>query len=258
MARRFEDKRVVVTGAASGIGRAAARLFASEGAKLTLADVDESGGAELAEEISAEFRLTDVTRSEQVDELISGAAERGGGLDVVFNNAGILGLGTLPELDDESWRRVLDVDLNSVFYGCRAAIEPLRRSGGGAIVNTASISGIGGDYHTPAYNAAKAAVVNFTRSVAIQHATENIRVNCVCPGPIDTPMTRGASEVPRIMDEYARAIPMARFGRPEEIAAAVAFLASDDASYVTGAALIVDGGLTACTGQPNFARMQPE
>jgi meso-butanediol dehydrogenase/(S,S)-butanediol dehydrogenase/diacetyl reductase len=154
----------------------------------------------------------------------------------------------LPELDGDNFRQVLDIDLMSVFYGCRAAIPHFREAGGGIIVNTASISGIAGDYATPSYNAAKAGVVNLTRSLAIEHADQNIRVNCVCPGPIDT-------EVPGILEEYAKAIPMGRLGSSAEVAGTIAFLASDDAAYVTGHALVVDGGLTACTGQPNFRRI---
>ena len=131
----------------------------------------------------------------------------------------------------------------------------LRASGGGAIINMASVSGIAGDSAMPAYNAAKAGVLNFTRAIAMEHADENIRINAVCPGVIDTPMSAGVKSVPSLMEAYFQNIPMARFGRPEEIAAVVAFLASDDASYVTGAALVADGGLTAGTGQPHVRRL---
>ena len=256
---RFEGRTVVITGAASGIGAETARRFANEGATLVLADIDVHGGEAIAKETGGSFETTDVTIEDQVIALLDGTVARHGRVDVLINNAGIMGQGTLPELDADTWRRVIEIDLHSVFYGCRAAIPHFRAIGGGIIVNTASISGIGGDYALPSYNAAKAGVVNFTRSLAIEHADQNIRVNCVCPGPIETPMTEVAQTIEPVMTEYARAIPMGRFGRPEEIAAAICFLASDDAAYITGHALVIDGGLTACTGQPNFRRtLQPD
>ena len=184
-------------------------------------------------------------------------AERFGRLDVVFNNAGIGAFGRTPDLDPELWKRVIEVDLHSVFYGCRAAIPHLRRAGGGAIVNTASISGMGGDYGLAAYNAAKGAVLNYTRTLALDHARDGIRVNSVCPGPIDTPLAAPLLANERIAREYRERIPMGRVGTAEEVASVVAFLASDDAAYVTGAAIVVDGGLTAATGQPNFTEDPP-
>jgi len=250
----FEGRVVVITGASSGIGAATARRFAREGAKLVLGDIEVEGGERVAAETGAHFRRTDVTVEEQVAKLVQSAVDAHGRLDVMVNNAGIMGVGTLPELDADTWHRVIAIDLDSVFYGCRAAIPHLRAAGGGAIVNTASISGLGGDYALPSYNAAKAGVVNLTRALAIEHADQGIRVNCVCPGPIDTPMASMAKTIDAVMAEYAKAIPMARFGSPDEVAAAIAFLASDDATYITGHALVVDGGLTACTGQPNLRR----
>ena len=174
---------------------------------------------------------------------------------MLFNNAGIGAYGRTPDLDPEVWKRTIEVDLHSVFYGCRAAIPHLRRAGGGAIVNTASISGVRGDYGLAAYNAAKGAVLNYTRTLAIDHARDGIRVNAVCPGPIDTPLAGPLLANEAIAREYRERIPMGRVGSAEEVAAVVAFLASNDAAYVTGAAIVVDGGLTAATGQPNFTRI---
>ena len=257
MSKRFEGKVVLVTGAGSGIGAATARRFAEEGARLMLADIDADAGAAMARELGAEaaFRQTDVRQMEQVEALTQAAVDRFGRLDVVVNNAGIGAYGKTPDLDPEVWRAVLEIDLFSIYYGCRAAIPRLRAGGGGAIVNTASISGLAGDYGLGAYNAAKGGVVNYTRSLAADHGRENIRVNAVCPGPIDTPLIGPLMAAsPAIAEEYGRLIPMGRVGRPQEIAAAIAFLASDDAVYITGAMLVVDGGLTAVTGQPNFNR----
>ena len=256
-AARFEGKSVLITGAASGIGAAAAKRFAAEGASLMLADVNAAGVATVAEEIVASgrraaSRVTDVSVLAQVEALTAEAAERHGGLDVVFNNAGIGAFGKTPDIDPESWLRTFDVDVHSVFYGCRAAIPYMRKRGGGSIVNTASISGLAGDYGLSAYNAAKGAVVNYTRAAAIEHAREGIRINAVCPGPIETTLATPLIRHERVAPEYERAIPMGRPGRAEEVAAAAAFLASDDASYITGAMLVVDGGITAATGQPNF------
>lgn len=254
--RRFEDRVVLVTGAARGIGAATARRFAGEGARVFCADLDESAGAALVAELGdrGAFHRVDVAERASVEAMTEACAARFGRIDVVVNNAGIGAYGKAPDLDPDAWRRVIAIDLDSVYYGCRAAIPHLRRAGGGAIVNTASISGLFGDYGLLAYNAAKGGVVNLTRALAIDHAHEGIRVNAVCPGPIDTPLTAGLVAHPVVAAEYAKNIPMGRVGRPEEIAAAIAFLASADASYVTGAMLVIDGGVTAATGQVHFTR----
>ena len=211
----------------------------------------------LATELGAvtDAHQVDVADSAQVDAMVAATVERFGRIDVLFNNAGITSVGTVDTLSDEHWRRVMDVDVSSVFYGCRATVPVMREQGGGVIVNTASISGTGGDWGIPAYNAAKGAVLNFTRAMAADHARDNIRVNAVCPGGIETPMTSTIVASRRAQVEYERLVPQRRMGLPEEIAAAVAFLASDDASYVTGHGLVVDGGVTALTGQPNFTAL---
>jgi meso-butanediol dehydrogenase/(S,S)-butanediol dehydrogenase/diacetyl reductase len=260
MAGRFDGKVALVTGGASGIGAATARRLRSEGARVAIGDLDEAKGGALAEELGAGsggalFQAVDVAELASVERLVEATVARLGRLDLLVNNAGIGSFGETPDLDPEQWRRVIAVDLHSVFYGCRAAIPHLRRAGGGAIVNTASISGLAGDMGFAAYNAAKGAVVNYTRTLAVDHAKDGIRSNAVCPGPIDTPLAAMLVQNETIMAEYRRAIPLGRVGRAQEVAAAIAFLASDDASYVNGVCLEVDGGLLAHTGQPNFVAL---
>jgi meso-butanediol dehydrogenase/(S,S)-butanediol dehydrogenase/diacetyl reductase len=256
----FSGKVALVTGGASGIGAATARRLAETGARVMLGDIQEELGRQVAKEIgdAAAFHAVDVTELAQVEALTEAAVQTFGRLDFVFNNAGIGSFGETPDIDPEQWHRVIDVDLHSVFYGCRAAIPHLRAGGGGAIVNTASISGLGADYGFSAYNAAKGAVVNYTRTLAIDHGKDGIRVNAVCPGPIATPLARILVGNPDIRALYEEAIPLGRVGEAEEVASVVAFLCSDDARYVTGQAIAIDGGLTAHTGQPNFTRVFQE
>ncbi len=254
---RFRNKIVVITGGASGIGAAAARRFHAEGASVVLADLNDDAGAALAAELGnrARYKHTDVAEWEVVAALMQFAVDEFGGIDVLFNNAGIGCFGATPDLDVAEWKRVIAIDLDSVFYGCKAAIPFLRQRGGGAIVNTASASGLAGDFSFTAYNAAKGAVINYTRAVAIDHAGEGIRVNAVCPGPVATPIIAGIKDMPGVAEIWDACVPMGRFAQPEEIAAAVCFLASADASYMTGAIIAVDGGLTAHTGQPNLPKL---
>lgn len=252
---RFSGKIAIVTGGASGIGEAFARRVHGEGGSVMIADLDAARGEALAAELAgrAAFRAVDVADADAMLELAEATVARFGGIDILFNNAGIGNYGLTPDMPVEQWRRCMAVNLDAVFYGCRAVIPHLKARGGGAIVNTASASGLAADYGFTAYNAAKAGVINYTRCLAIDHARDGIRANSICPGPVDTPiLTTGVDAFPGLRAEWEAIVPSGRFARPQEIAAVAAFLASDDASGVTGAAIPVDGGLTAHTGQPDL------
>jgi NAD(P)-dependent dehydrogenase (short-subunit alcohol dehydrogenase family) len=253
IAVRFEGKVVVVTGAGHGIGRATALRFAREGAEVVVVDMNEAGAAETVALIAGEGGTAhavaaDVSDDQAVGDLGARIAAAHGRVDVLHNNAGRLRGGSVTDLSVEEWDLTFAVNVRSMFLVSRALI-PLMLPGGGAIVNTASTSGLVGEMGIPAYNASKGAVVNLTRQLAADYTRRGIRVNCVCPGWIPTgfndPVLADMSDDE--VDGMVKAtVPMGRQGTPEEIAAAVTFLASDDATYITGHALVVDGGLTAC------------
>ena len=247
---RLAGRAAIITGAANGIGRAAAARFAAEGAAVLLADVDGAAGAEAAAAIRAsggraEFLRTDVTEGPQVRAMVEAAVERFGRLDILFNNAGAGSFVPFDRLEPEVWDQILAVNLRAAYLCCRLALPHLRRSGHGVILNMASQSGLQGQPMNEPYCAAKAGVILLTRSLA----RENIRVNCLCPGGTDTALLRRfvatSGSADQALTGLGERVPMGRLARPEEIAAAALFLASDDASYVTGVALPVDGGATA-------------
>ncbi|HYV55924.1 MAG TPA: SDR family NAD(P)-dependent oxidoreductase [Candidatus Nitrosopolaris sp.] len=253
MERRFAGRVAVVTGGASGIGEATARALAAEGARVVVADCDRARGAQVAKEIDGHFDAVDVGEGTQLELAIGEAVRRLGRLDILIASAFATAFGSIPSLGLGEWTLTLDVTLTGVFTGLRAAVLAMRQAGGGVIVNVASVSGLRGDRGLSAYNAAKAGVINLTRSAALELAGAGVRVNAVCPGLIDTPSLRRAlGRVPAREAVVRAAVPLGRFGRAEEVARAILFLASDAASYITGTTLVVDGGLTAWSGIPDL------
>jgi NAD(P)-dependent dehydrogenase (short-subunit alcohol dehydrogenase family) len=248
----LEGKVALITGASSGIGRATAKIFAREGARLILADLADKGGQEtlgMVTEFGAEaiFVKTDVAKAQEVDALVNKGIETFNRLDCAFNNAGIGGAAKLThEYSEDEWNRVMAVNLNGVWLCMRAEINQMLKQGQGVIVNTSSIMGLTGAIRVPAYTAAKHAVAGLTKAAALEYARHGIRINAVCPAPIYTPLLMSAFEKrPDVEQRYARSEPMKRIGQPEEVGEAVAWLCSDRASYVTGVPFPVDGGYMA-------------
>ena len=254
MPGRLEGKVAVITGAASGIGRASAVRFAQEGAKVVVADVADDTGAGVAEEVGGLYVHADVTDAVSVARMYAAALERFGTLDICFNNAGISPPDddSILETELDAWRRVQDVNLTSVYLCCRAAIPILLDHGGGSIINTASfVALMGAATSQISYTASKGGVLSMSRELGVQFARQSIRVNALCPGPVNTPLLQEL--FPKDAERAARRlvhIPMGRFAEPEEIAAAACFLASDDASFITASTFVVDGGINAAYVTP--------
>ena len=248
MTGRLQDKVAVITGAGSGIGLASARRFVSEGAKVVCVDIDELAGKAAADDVGGIFVHADVTSDADVQAMYATAVETFGGLDIAFNNAGIS-----PPDDDsiltteiDAWRRVQEVNLTSVYLCCKYAIPHMQARGGGSIINTASFVAVMGSATSQiSYTASKGGVLAMSRELGVQFARERIRVNALCPGPVNTPLLQElfAKDPERAARRLVH-IPVGRFAEPEEIAAAVAFLASDDSSFITASSFLVDGGIS--------------
>jgi meso-butanediol dehydrogenase/(S,S)-butanediol dehydrogenase/diacetyl reductase len=253
MSSRFAGRVAIVTGGASGIGAATARGLAGEGARVVIVDADAGGGAAVAAEIGGIARVADVADADDDERLVADTVRAHGGLDVLVQCAFSAAFGAIGSLGLAEWSRTLDVTLTAAFTMLRAAIPAMRARGIGAVVNVASVSGVRADRGLAAYNAAKAGLINLTRTAALELVGSGIRVNAVCPGLIDTPaLQRAFARWPARAAVARAAVPAGRFGRPDEVARAILFLASEEASYVTGTTLVVDGGLSAGTGIPDL------
>ena len=244
-------KRALITGGASGIGRATALLFAQEGAAVAVADLDQAGGEQVVQTIEdaggrAVFVRCDVTQAQDCQRAVRTTVDELGGLDVLFNNAGIIRRANVLDTSEQEWDHVMAVNVKSIFLLSKVAVPVMARAGGGVIINTGSGWGLVGGRDAVSYCASKGAVVNMTRAMALDHGEQNIRVNCICPGDTDTPMLReearqlGEADA-QFLAEAARR-PLRRIGRPDDIAQAALYLASDASAFVTGTILVVDGG----------------
>lgn len=255
---RFTGKTVIVTGSSTGIGEAIARRFHDEGANVIINARNAEKCADAAASLDPERTLVvpgDVSKSAFAQEIVGAAVDRFGGLDVMVNNAGVGDGGMLHKTSDEEIDRIIDINVKGVLYMSRAAIPHLRAKDGGlggSIINISSVSGMGGDSMMPVYNASKGAVTNFTRGLALQVGGLGIRVNAINPSITRSDMVEGILASKPMVDNFMQRVAMGRVGEPEDIAAAAAFLASEDASFITGVNLPVDGGVTASNGQPNF------
>ena len=248
---RLRGKRIIVTGAGSGIGRAIALRFAAEGARVVISDVDEEAAARVAAETGGEtlVRKTDVTSTSEVETLVQTSVEEWGGLDVMVNNAGIGVAGTTTVTTEEDYERVMDVCLRGTFLGMKHAIPAIRDSEGGSVINMSSVAALVGIADRAVYGAAKGAILAITRAAAIDHVEEGVRVNCIAPGTVDTPwigrITAGYDDPEEARRNMQARQPHGRLVTPEEIAAMAAYLASDESASVIGACMVVDGGVTA-------------
>jgi NAD(P)-dependent dehydrogenase (short-subunit alcohol dehydrogenase family) len=255
---RLDGKVALITGGASGMGMVAARLFAAEGAKVVLTDVADDAGKDVAEAIRADgleaaYVHADVTSEDDAREMVATAVDTFGGLHVLYNNAGVMLAddGSVHSTDGSIWDTTLAVNVKGVAYGCKYGIPAMIGSGGGSIVNVASfVAWMGAATSQTAYTASKGAVLAMTREIAVEYARKGIRCNALCPGPIDTPLLAELLSDPARRQRRFVHIPLGRLGRAEELAKAALFLASDDSSYMTGASLIVDGGITAAYVTP--------
>lgn len=251
---RLQNKVALITGSGSGIGRATATLFAKEGAKVVVVDLAKEMGEETVEIIrknggEALFMHADVSKSDDVKRIFEKTTQEHGKLDILFNNAGINLRAPLSEMTEEQWDRMITVNLKSVFLGCKYVIPIMTKQGGGVIINAASTFAFVGLVWFSAYCASKGGVAAFTKAIALEAAPQKIRVNCICPGTTETPMIRkllgNADEFEKFRKSRLSMHPLGRIGKPEDIANAALYLASDDASFLTGTALFVDGGYTA-------------
>lgn len=250
----FEGKTVIVTGSSSGIGEGIARRFAVEGANVVLNSRSREDLEKVAADMDEGRTLIcegSVDRAAFATEIVSKTVERFGRVDTLVNNAGVAAFGPISEVADNDIDRIFDINVKGVIYLCRAAVPELKRTGG-SIVNTSSVSGIGGDWELSIYNASKGAVTNLTRSLALELGKDGVRVNAVLPSLTRSDMSEGMFDNKPLIDAFERRIALGRVGEPEDIAGPVLFLASDDAKFVTGVNLPVDGGVSASNGQPNF------
>ena len=243
---RFDGKVAIVTGGANGIGAAIVSRLAADGAKVMIADIQAP--AETSDVVA--FIKTDASSATEVAALIDATLSKWGRIDILVNNAGLGALAETPDMEEELWDKVFAINTKAIYLFCKYAI-PVMRAQGGAIVNVASISGMFGDYGMGVYNASKGAVINYTRSLALDCARDGIRVNALCPGLIETAMTSLTVARPEDREAWLGPIPLGRVGQPAEMANVIAFLASDEASFMTGSIVTADGGMTAHTGQPN-------
>ncbi len=252
---RFADKVVVITGAGSGIGAASAQRFAAEGASVVLVGRTEEKLQKVKEALPAGEHLVvpcDVSDAEQVRQLSEKVSQHYGRADVLVNNAGSIVQGKIHEVSPEDWKTLMGTDLDGVYY-CTHYFMPALLKTKGNVVNISSVSGLGGDWGMSVYNAAKGAVTNFTRALAMDYGSDGVRVNAICPGFTFTDLTENAKQDEALLARFYDRIPLRRAGEADDIASAIAFIASDDARYITGANLPVDGGLTASNGQPKQA-----